>query len=293
VTPEELRPWVPLEMDYLKAACEVIRGNDPLHRPIYLYNPNHREAQTLAPVARQVDVVAKGCYVNLTERKGERAWVRWSLEQELAAIRVAGQPGAIPLLNPELCHDPEPAEDDEIRAWVRHDVYLGLASGAKGVLIWSLYPRPEVRRSWRLWYEAYAECGRELSGPRGLAQVFLFGERRSDLKVRLIEGEAQVAVTLGGRAGLEGGTTSERERAARQIEVPSWTSAEFAWGESRWLFIISSANSPARFSLSGWPPDSRAQDAFTDEVISLENSESFPLRLPTYGVFGLRLSRAR
>ena len=37
--------------------------------------------QTLAPIALQVDIVAKGCYVNATDRKHERAWVRWSVEQ--------------------------------------------------------------------------------------------------------------------------------------------------------------------------------------------------------------------
>ena len=68
-------------------------------------------------------------------RKRDRALVRWSVEQEIEALKAAGRTDAIPLVMPELCRDPEPNEDTEIRAWVRHDVYLGLASGAKGVLI--------------------------------------------------------------------------------------------------------------------------------------------------------------
>ena len=288
VTPEELRPWRPAEMDYLKTVCDAIRENDPQHRPIYLYNPNHRDAQTLAPIARQVDIVAKGCYVNSTGHKQNRAWVRWSVEQESAAIRAAGRPGAMPILNPELCHDPDPAEDGEIRAWVRHDVYLGLASGAKGVLIWSLYPREGVRRTWQLWYDAYAECGRELNGPRGLAQVFLFGERRSDLKVRQLAGEAVADVTLGGK--VEPGTTSEQERAAREVKLPAWTSAEFACGDSRWLFVINSANSSARFKINGWPSDVRAEDAFTGADIPLKDAGGLTINLPDYGVFAVRFS---
>ena len=286
VTPEELRPWKSAEMDYLKNVCAAIRQNDPLQRPVYLYNPNHRNAQTLAPIARWVDVVAKGAYVNSTGHQHERAWVRWSVEQEIAAISVAGRPSAIPLLNPELCKDPEPAEDGKIRAWVRHDVYLGLASGAKGVLIWSLYPRPEVRRTWQLWYDAYAGCGRELNGPRGLAQVFLFGERRADLKIRQLAGKTVVSVTLGGKA--EAGTTSENERTLRATNLPAWTSAEYACAGSRWLFLINSANSPARFAVSGWPAASRAEDAVTGAAIALGPDGNLPVDLPGCGVFAIR-----
>lgn len=288
VTPEELRPWRKPEMDYLKNVCDAIRQNDPLHRPIYLYNPNHRDAQTLVPIARQVDIVAKGCYVNLTNHKHDRAWVRWSVEQEVAAIHAAGRPGEIPLLNPELCQDPEPVEDGEIRAWVRHDVYLGLASGAKGVLIWSLAPRKEVQRTWKLWYDAYAGCGRELNGPRGLAQVFLFGERRSDLKIRQLEGETLVPITLGGE--VESGTTSEQESANRQVKLPAWTSAEFACGESRWLFLINSVNTPGHFLVSGWPVGSRAEDAFTGAIIPLKD-DGLPVSLAGHGVFAVRFLR--
>src|SRR5262249_43070419 len=152
---------------------------------------------------------------------------------ETQAIARAGSSNGVPLLMPELCKDPAPAEDAQIRDWVRHDVYLGLCSGARGVLIWSLYPRKDVRRTWQLWYDAYAECARELNGRRRLSQVFLFGERRSDLKVTLVKGSATSRFELGGDA--EPTTTSEAERAKRDIKLPSWTSAEFASDDGRWL----------------------------------------------------------
>jgi hypothetical protein len=288
IKPEELRPWKRVEMDYLKHVCDAVRASDPLLRPIYLYNPNHRNAQTLAPIARQVDVVAKGAYVNSTGHQHERAWVQWSVEQEIAAIQKAGRPGAIPLLNPELCQDPDPSADGEIRPWVRHDIYLGLVSGAKGVPIWSLYPRKEVRRTWQLWYDAYAECGRELNGPRGLAQVFLFGERRSDLKIRQVEGESVVPITLGGK--VEAGTTSVAERTPRKITVPAWTAAEYSYGDRHWLFLINSANSPGRFVISGWPPDSRAENTFTGSLIALPNTGKLPVNLDACGVYALCFS---
>ncbi|MHB8898270.1 MAG: hypothetical protein ACYC6Y_05945 [Thermoguttaceae bacterium] len=285
--PEELRSWRPDEMQYLAIVSEAIRRTDPLQRPIFHYNPNHRDAAGLTPIAAHVDVVAKGCYTNLVGRKRDRGWIRWSVEQELAALRAAGRPNAIALVMPELCKDPEPAEDGEIRAWVRHDVYLGLASGAKGVLIWSLFRRKEVHRTWQLWYDAYAECGRELNGELGLSQVFLFGEPSSTLTVEPLEPPSSTAtVTRGGAA--ESTTTSQRERDERRIEFPSWTAAELTWAGSRWLFLINSANTPARFHIAGWPPGCHPTDAFTATPIQIPPGSPHEIQLPPYGVAALR-----
>ncbi len=290
VTPEELRPWRKDEMNYLEVVTAAIRAHDPLQRPIYLYNPNNRDAKTLEPIARQVDVLGKGCYVNSSGKKRDRSWVRWSVEQEVAALGAAGRPGAIPLLMPELCKDPEPSEDLEIRAWVRHDIYLGLASGAKGVLIWSLFKRKEVKHSWQLWYDAYAECARELNGRRGLAQVFLCGERRANLKITQTRGGDAASLTLGG--GIETNTTSAVEQARREIKMPSWTAVEYCHAGDNWLCLVNSANSPAAFTVRGWPTGARAQNACDDVAIELPAGAPLQLELPAYGVTMLRFSTA-
>jgi hypothetical protein len=291
ITPEELRPWRGDEMNYLRIVSEGVRECDPQRRPIYLYNPNNRDAGSLKTIARYVDALGKGCYVNSTGHKRDRAWVRWSIEQEVAAIAASHRTNVFPLLNPELCADPSPAEDREIRDWVRHDVYLGLASGARGVVIWSLFKRAGVKRTWQRWYDAYAECGRELNGARGLGQVFLFGERRSDLKVSLQAGEGAAHVALGGSAEPE--TTSAAERAARQAQVPGWTAGEFAYGQSRWLFLVNSANAAATFSLSGWPRGCLAEDAFNGKPVALQQDGVQKVTLPPYGVLGLRLQASQ
>lgn len=286
VTPEELRPWRKDEMKYLEIVCDSIRKNDPRGRPIYLYNPNNRDAKRLEPIARQVDVLAKGCYVNLTGHKRDRAWVRWSVEQEVQAIQAAGRPGAIPLLMPELCADPDPAEDKQIADWVRHDVYLGLASGAKGVLVWSLFKRGGVKRTWQLWYDAYSQCAKELNGERGLAQVFLFGRQQSTLQVSIVKGSATTKTTLGGE--MEANTTSDAERAKRQVKTPAWTAAEFVYGGATWLFVINSANEPSSFSVAGWPQNSRAQNGFNSKTIELTDGTPLAVPLGPYGVAAFR-----
>jgi len=289
VQPEELRPWRKDEMKYLAIVTDTIRKNDPLARPIYMYNPNNRAVDSLIPMARQLDVVGKGCYVNLAGHKRDRGWVRWSIEQETSAIRTAGRTNAIPILLPELCTDPDPSEDTEIRAWVRHDVYLGMVSGAKGGVIWSLFKRGGVHRTWQRWYDAYAECARELNGERGLAQVFLFGERRNDLKVSLDQGAATLPVTLGGNA--EPDTTSDKERALRTVKLTAWTAIELAYRQERWLFLINSGNSSAAFTITGWPAGTRAANAFDDTAFPLPSTVPLRLELPAYGVIALRFDQ--
>ncbi len=288
VQPEELRCWRQNEMRYLEVVCEAIRAADPLRRPIYHYNPNNRTRDTLLPIVRHVDVVGKGCYVNSSGKKRDRAWVGWSVEQEAEAIRAGGRPGAIPLVMPELCKDPEPGEEAEIRAWVRHDVYLGLVKGAKGLCLWSLFKRREVSKTWSLWYDAYAECGRELNGGRALAQVFLFGgEPAAKLGVKLVQGAALTDVTLGGEAGGEAATTTEQERLEREQKMASWTAKEYVHGGSHWLFLVNSSNDPAAFEVAGWPAGARAEDGFSGRPVDLRA----PLRLslPAYGVVALRV----
>jgi len=286
IHPEELRPWRKDEMQYLEIVCDAVRKTDPLNRPIYLYNPNHRNAQSLEPVAALVEVIAKGCYVNSCGKKRDRAWVRWSMEQESEVIRKAGRPGAFPILMPELCQDPEAGEEQEIAAWVRHDIYLGMVSGAKAVKIWSLFKRSAVKNTYALWYDAYAQCARELTGDRALAQVFLFGETRTDLKIQKSGTAAEEVLTVGGDA--EPATTSAQERDAQKIAFASWSSAELAYGRSRYLFLVNSANEDAEFTVTGWPPGSMATDVFTGNTQELPATDALTIKLPAYGVKGLQ-----
>ena len=94
IHPEELRPWRRDEMQYLAIVTDTIRKHDPQTRPLYLYNPNHRDATSLIPIAKQVDILAKGCYVNSVGRKRDRAGSAgaWSRRSRRSAPRVAPMP---------------------------------------------------------------------------------------------------------------------------------------------------------------------------------------------------------
>lgn len=288
VQPEELRPWRKDEMAYLKAVCDAIRAADPLRRPIFLYNPNHRDAASLANIVPHVDVVAKGCYANGAGHKDNRAWIRWSVEQmRTAAIR--GGPDRQVLVMPELARDPDPADQPHIAAWVRHDVYLGLMSGADGVLLWSLFPRKEVKATWKTWYDAYAACGRELNGERGLAQVFLFGERRDDLRIETVEPRHDYPLGTSARNALESTTTSPGEGKAGTLHP--WTACERQLGAAHHLFLANSMPEPTTFRIAGIPGGVRAESTFDGRPIALPAvGQPLELRLGPWEVVALRFT---
>lgn len=289
VQPEELRPWRKDEMAYLKAVCEAIRAADPKGRPIFLYNPNHRDAGSLAPIAPLVDVVAKGCYANGAGHKDNRAWIRWSVEQLRLAADKAG-PGKQVLVMPELARDPDPADRPLIEAWVRHDVYLGLMSGADGMLLWSLFPRREVKATWKTFYDAYALCGRELNGERALGQVFLFGEPRSDLKLTTVEPRRDYPLGSSVRNALEDGTTAPSEGKSGLLHP--WTAYERQLGGARYLFIANSVPESTTFRITGFPSHGLvAESAFDGTPVALPTpGQPLELRLGPWEVRALRFS---
>jgi hypothetical protein len=110
----------------------------------------------------------------------------------------------------------------------------------------------------------------------------LYGERRSDLAIESPQATAAGKLTLGGDA--EPTTTSEEERAKREIKFPSWTSAEYVLEGRHWLFLVNSANETGVFKVSGWPEGSRATSAFEGAAIGLKDDESLRVELPAYGV---------
>ena len=290
VLPEELRPWIPAEMAYLRRMTQAIRAKDPLKRPIFLYNPNLRSARTLLPIARQVDILGKGCYVNWTGRKNRRQWVRMSTEAEVEAAAIASKPirgvkrQVTPILLPELCANPPKAEYEMIEPWVRHDVYLGLCSGAKGVMIWSLFPRPNVKDSWKLWYDAYARCAREIGDERRLGEVFLFGAPRDDIRLTTTaepKAEPDPAVPA---ANSEDRTTSDEERQVRPTGDVSVTFRNIAFGKRRYFFVVNSRGTPREFKTAGWPGNTRFSNAFTGADLTAADVVSFTL--PAWGVAG-------
>jgi hypothetical protein len=275
LTPEELRYWRANEMAYLEAATRAIRETDPLKRPIYMYDPGHRDAAALMPIVKHLDICGKGMYTNYSGFRDARVWVRWTIEQEVAAIAEANPP-AIPIAVPEMFQQPDPDQLELVPAWVRHDMYLSLVCGAKGVVIFSLRHRDNFDAH-AVYAQSYARIARELTGELGLGQVFLFGERRADLSLTVIDGPATLALSWD-----VGGDKMRTE------EYPSVAHLDVAHSTSRYLFAVNSARAPVRCWVTGLPEEVlTAIDVFgKEEPLSLEGG-AFEVQLPALGVKAL------
>lgn len=276
---EELRPWKKPEMAYLEAASKAVRDSDPQKRPFWVYDPNHANAKRLAAIAPWEDYVGKGMYVNYAKHKEGRIFCRWTIEQEIEAIRASGS-SAVPVALPEMFQDPAPEEAALIPQWVRHDIFLALATGAKGVFVFSSRIRADFEQR-DTYYAAYEAVARQIF-VKGLDQVFLFGERREDIHLDVTEGPAEVEFIF-----PAGGIPEDQP-----IQYPSVSLANIAFGDARYLVLVNSAKEPVSVMLSGMPYGITQAQNLLEEGKPFEVVEGeFPAELEPLGVRVFRVSR--
>jgi len=236
LTPEELRYWRADEMRYLQTAADAIRAADPQHRPVMLYEPNNRGAEALAKTLPFLDVSCRGLYANGTGHTHQRAWIRWGVEQQVAAVATV-KPEAAAYAALWMAGDPaDPADVGRIPDWTRHDVYCSLVNGARGIVVWSGFRRQGFT-TFDAYLDGYAACAEELNGPLGLGQVFLFGERRDDLQVSVVSGPSEQMVTFG----------------EEQRSLPSLSVFSAAYGLARYLVLVNSAEEAVTVQVDGLP----------------------------------------
>lgn len=279
--PEELRPWRKNEMQFLEAASKAIHEADPKKRPIWIYDPAHAGAKRLASIAPWVDYLGKGTYTNYASKRDQRIWVRWSIEQELEAIKET-KSNAIPLLVPEMYHDSRhPALTPEdialIPQWVAHDNWLGLVSGAKGIVVFSLRQRPSLPpEAWEEYFKAYAELGGHLLGENALAEVLLFGEVREDMPVDITDGPTEVELVIN----------------ENTLTYPSVSHRAIAYGADRYLFLVNSANEPVTVVVGGMPYASvKANNLLSDSPVFDVGEGEFTVELAPLEARAYHLSR--
>jgi hypothetical protein len=229
ITPEELRPWDQQEVLLLKNATEAIKQADPEKRPVFMYFPGHYTGKVMGQLAVYLDIVGKGMYTNYSSMKNTRSWCRWTMEQEIEAIKLSGNKTAIPIAVTEMFQQPPAAEIKLIDSWVRHDVYSALVAGAKGVLIFSASKRKDFSAR-KEYLNAYFKVCRELNGPMKLGQVFLFGKPMSDISLTITDGPQTVPFKY--------------KTAKVELSYPSVSMADIAYNNSRYVFLVNTADKP-------------------------------------------------
>lgn len=277
ITPEELRPWKTNEMKYLEIATNAVRANDPLKRPVWMYDPGHRNASSLASTCKFLDICGKGMYPNYSGFKDSRIFCRWTIEQETEALK-SSNPATIPIAVPEMFQEPALEDASKIRAWVRHDVYSSLIAGAKGIVIFSFANRPGFK-SRDIYFKEYAKTADELCGKLNLGQVFLFGEKRNDISLKITDAPEKLAFFFK-NAGMK-----------TPVEYPSINIFNAAFGNERYLFMASSANSRIKAEIKGFPPKVAIRDIFDKKDIDISDNDFMEITFEALEVKAFRLSK--
>lgn len=274
INPEELRHWKPAELRYLRLVTDTVRANDPYGRPVTMYEPNHRNAAGLSQTLPHQDICGKGMYVNDAADPHNRIWARWSMEQELAAV-AAVNTNANPWIVLWMAADAPEGEESLINDWCRHDAYMGLIMGGKGISIWSGYRnRAGFLNDFQAYFDGYLTVANDLNGPLNLGPVFLYGKKQNGVTAEVTAGPEQVELIYNSSTNC----------------YPPVAYTTLLYNDRLYLFMVNSAEEPVTVRFSGLPGEEGA-DLFSEGTTTIPGG-SFSVTLNPYEVKGYELLTA-
>ncbi len=190
--PEELRYWRADEYDMVKNLSAWTRKYDPRQRPNFMYIAGHYSAEAVEKYVEYLDIIGTGIYTEYSHQP--RAWVRWRMEETVRSIELAGReigpdyrngqrtPIGIPML---FCTIDRMSVMVPQEAY--HDFWSCIASGARGIAVFSYWHKRDVPTLQKTWELGYKRAAANLMGAGGLDQAILFGET-VPLQVEVIKG---------------------------------------------------------------------------------------------------------
>jgi len=193
------------------------------------------------------------------------------MEQELGAIAAANT-NAVPWILLWMAADAQDGEEDLIEDWCRHDAYMGLIMGGKGISIWSGWrPRSSWTNDFQAYFDGYLTVASDLNQERNLAPVFLHGTEVTGVTLNVTSGPASLQLVY------PDGVTNN---------YPPVTFTMREYLGQQYLFAVNSATQAVTLTFSGVPDAAR-----TDLFQGLENTASggsFSTTLDPYQVIAFR-----
>lgn len=263
--PEELRYWYEQEMRYLRLTEQAIRQAEhaigAARRPFWMYEPNHRHAAALHATGQHQDLIGKGTY--LTTRSADHdqrvGFALWSFDQiTTAAAGLNKTPQGVFQLFEDFEDPAINGNPQAIQRTIRHDVYLGLVSGLKGVQVFSMWEHRPNLTTHNEQFEAYGSVATDLTGDLNLQRPLLFGERRQGIDFNVLAGDRWIDYTH---------TDDARHR------YESLSTLDVSIDGSRYVFMVNSGKQPMQIELDGLPLLSVADDLLSPEgqIIRIAN----------------------
>jgi hypothetical protein len=216
-----------------------------------------------------MDLLAQGYYPNFGNRAGFRFWC------ENVQQTIKGFPGRFMVAVTEMYRDPkEDADYELIPAFVRHDVWMAIIHGFKGVIVFSFAQRRNFDSHGEFFF-AYSEVAGELNrAENGLGKVVLFGQDKKDIQLKVVEGPATVSI-------------KRKQNPAGEVEFtyPTIKWRDMIHNSGRYCFAASSSKEPVKAVLSGLPKQPvTVINAANGKVLGKTADGTFKLDFGPYGV---------
>ena len=258
--PEEMRWWIPSEMEVVTSYSSWTRFYDPGQRPNLMYIPSHYSTSSVEPYVPFLDVIPASCY---TKYAGQpHAWLRWRMESTVQAIAnsgaetgrdyLAGQKTPVAYLElytGSLGMTPEGSY---------HDFWQAIVSGARGLLVYAHAYRDDSPNLFSCWAQL-CEAARRLTGPEDLEDALLYGAKQDGITIQVLSGPER--------------TPAFDTADAQTIDFPTIDSLAVVLGEELFLIAVSSAEADATARITGLPERPTADVLFEDRTVPVVDGQ--------------------
>ena len=275
--PEEQRWWREDEYAIVKNLSAWTRKHDPKQRPNYMYLPGHYSAEAVAKYVQYLDIIGAGTYTEYAHQ--QRAWVRWRTEETIRGIRQAGcrigpdylRGEKTPIGIPMLFGGDFGKMDPISPVGAYHDFWSCLASGARGIFLFSFWHRRDLPMFRKTWEDGYNRAARDLNRDPRLPQALLFG-KTVPLAVTVTKGSPRTATFR--PYGIE-----------EDLSLPSVNVLAKRHRGTLYVIAVSSQERPVTARISGLPEGVERLEVVTREEAGDEDEETVAV---TNGAFEQR-----
>lgn len=267
--PEELRYWREDEYDLVKNLSAWTRTYDAQKRPNYMYQPGHSGAERVAKYVPYLDIIGCGTYTEYAHQP--RAWVRWRMEETIRGIELAGHDigpdylngERVPIGIPMLFYSSDHRFDVITPAEAYHDFWSCIASGARGIMVFSYWHQRDLEILKTTWERGYKKAAANLTGGGQLDQAILFGE------------DVPLSVEITGGSSR---TVSFRPYGVDEdVSFPSVNVLARAYEGTLYIITVSSRERPVTARISGLPEGIDEVEVMFEERSEEQGGNTIPV----------------
>ena len=276
--PEELRSYghfTETEYRVVQDYTAWTRTYDPLKRPNFMYiPPNYTQAQVQNYV-QYLDIIPATASA---DRRGmPHAWVRWRMEETIRGIEARavigsdylnGEKTPVGVVQLSGFNDPVIPTADQ----TYHDFWQLIASGAKGIFVFSYARRLDQGGALIPNWNRLREAASQISGPEQLGAMILYGQPVTGVTVTILSGPEQTV-------------SFTPERYDTPVQFPSIHVFCQQWNGSNYLIAVNSTDQSVTASFANLPPTGSdgATVLFESRGVSISEA-GFTDSFPAWGV---------